>query len=225
MKRLFVFIVLVIFILIGCKKESIDRIDYSLDEDEVLAQLDEIYKNPKLEEGLSEQNFEYKLINKRMNIFSQRHSTYQKANNKLAVFYEEYYYNKRAELFGYKYPMAPYEMKAFVRLRESELKLVEYDYSVTGYVTERTYFDEETGEGEYKIETKDENHEYYFTTNDDTVFKDPANYYYSNHVYFGGIPDPTGKEIKVSYDESRTEDEFNEVIIKALLIEQLSKDE
>ncbi|MBN2829956.1 MAG: hypothetical protein JXR56_06530, partial [Candidatus Cloacimonetes bacterium] len=181
------------------------------------------YKNPKLEEGLDERNFDLQLLNKRQLLFSERHSTFQKAGYLLGVFYEEYYYNKRAELFGNRFPMAPYEMKAFVRLRESELNLVKYDYSITGVVEKRTYFDEETGEGEYKITTKDANHVYFFTTNDDTVYKDPSNYYYSNHVYFGGIPDPTGKTVLIRYDEFRNVDEFNEIIIKALLIEQQSE--
>jgi hypothetical protein len=217
---LIVNITLIIF-LSGCSKE-IDSIDYSLDQDEIFYQLDEIYKNPALEDDLPEKNFEYHLINKRAEIFSMRHSKYQNDNNALAVFYEEFYFNKRAELFGNNYPMQPYEMNAFVRLRESELGLAEYDFTLEGVVEERTYFEDDTSQGEYRIVTDSDEKVYFFTTNDDTVYKDASNYFYSNHIYFGGIPDPVNKRVIVHYDEMREVDEFNEVIVKALLIEQLS---
>ncbi len=220
MKKAIMPLILAVLILAGCA-ERIEKIDYSLLEDEIFFQLDEIYKNPDLEKDIPDNNFDILLTKKRTDIFSKRYEVLQKQKNNVGVFYEEYYYNKNYTLFGKNYPMHSYELKAFVRLRESELGLAFYDNVIEAEVVEETSKDEETGYAEYRLET-DDDFVLYMTTDDNTVFKDDSNYFYAGHIYFGGIPDPLGLKVKVHYDEETFYEEDNEKIIKALLIEQLS---
>ncbi len=219
MKRLLMIITVLYLMLSGCT-EDIDKIDYTMLEDEIFFQLDEIYKNPELEKNIPNDNFEHLLSQKRVKLFSKRFEALQKANNKIGAFYEEYYYNRFGELFGNNYPLESYELKSFVRLRESELGLAEYDNVTEAVVAEETKKDFETGHAEYRLETNDE-YVVYMTTDDNTVFRDDENYYYTGHIYFGGIPNPVGMRVRIHYNNISVYDEDNEKVIKALLIEQL----